>query len=253
MLCSRAWAARRTTSSCATGCATGSSATRARCQAARGRRPATCATTTRRGRPSTTTSTPRSAATPRRAVWQADLDAATLWLDALPIAGEIVELAAGTGWWSPLLAQKGELWLYDVSDEVLDRARRPLVAHGLRAHIHIRDAWAEPDRQVDALFCGAWLSHVRRASAWPSSWPSVAAGSSRAACSRSSMSGPTRCIAPNQSTNTSRAPQRWPGVLDPQGLLRAGGARGGALASRLCLGERHRRRRASSLLGQATA
>ncbi|HVQ22526.1 MAG TPA: hypothetical protein VMT36_04585, partial [Candidatus Saccharimonadia bacterium] len=33
--------------------------------------------------------------------WQLELDNATLWLDALPIAGEIVELAAGTGWWSP--------------------------------------------------------------------------------------------------------------------------------------------------------
>lgn len=98
-----------------------------------------------------------------RAVFQADLDAATLWLDALPIGGEIVELAAGTGWWSPLLAQKGELSLYDVSDEVLVRARDRLLAHGLRAHIHVRDAWAEPDRQVDAVFCGAWLSHVRKA------------------------------------------------------------------------------------------
>jgi ubiquinone/menaquinone biosynthesis C-methylase UbiE len=92
--------------------------------------------------------------------WQADLDDATLWLDALPIQGEIVELAAGTGWWSPLLAQKGELWLYDVGDEVLVRARDRLLAHGLRAHIHLRDAYAEPDRQVDALFCGGWLSHV---------------------------------------------------------------------------------------------
>jgi demethylmenaquinone methyltransferase/2-methoxy-6-polyprenyl-1,4-benzoquinol methylase len=97
-----------------------------------------------------------------RAVFDADLDAATLWLDALPIGGEIVEIAAGTGWWSPLLAQKGDLSLYDVSDEVLVRARDRLLAHGLRAHIHIRDAWAEPDRQVDAVFCGAWLSHVRR-------------------------------------------------------------------------------------------
>ena len=97
-----------------------------------------------------------------QAVFQADLDAATLWLDDLPVSGEIVELAAGTGWWSPLLAQKGELSLYDVSDEVLVRARDRLLAHGLRAHIHIRDAWAEPDRQVDVVFCGAWLSHVRR-------------------------------------------------------------------------------------------
>jgi hypothetical protein len=96
-----------------------------------------------------------------RAVFQADLDAATLWLDALPWRGEVVELAAGTGWWSPLLAQKGELSIYDVSQEVLDRARDRLLAHGLRAHIHVRDAWAEPDRRVDGLFTGFWLSHVR--------------------------------------------------------------------------------------------
>jgi SAM-dependent methyltransferase len=97
----------------------------------------------------------------QRAVFQADLDAATLWLDSLPWQGEIVELAAGTGWWSALLAQKGELSIYDISEEVLDRARDRLLAHRLRAHIHVRDAWAEPDRQVDGLFTGFWLSHVR--------------------------------------------------------------------------------------------
>ena len=68
--------------------------------------------------------------------WQMELDSATLWLDALPLAGEIVELAAGTGWWSPLLAGKGELWCYDAVPETLDVARRRLVAHGLRAHLH---------------------------------------------------------------------------------------------------------------------
>ncbi len=99
------------------------------------------------------------------AAWNADLDAATLWLDALPLHGEIVELAAGTGWWSPLLAQKadhGGLWLYDAVEEPLDKARDRLVAHGLAAHIHLRDAWVEPDRQVDAVFTGFWLSHVPR-------------------------------------------------------------------------------------------
>ena len=95
--------------------------------------------------------------------WNADLDAATLWLDALPIRGEIVELAAGTGWWSTLLASKGTLSIYDANEAPLDRARQRLLGHGLRAHIHVRDAWAEPDRTVDALFCGFWLSHVPRA------------------------------------------------------------------------------------------
>ena len=96
------------------------------------------------------------------AAWNAELDAAGRWLDALPIHGQIVELAAGTGWWSPLLAGKGELSLYDAASAPLDRARERLVAHGLRAHLHVRDAWAEPDRQVDAVFAGFWLSHVPR-------------------------------------------------------------------------------------------
>ena len=97
------------------------------------------------------------------AAWNAELDMAGRWLDALPIRGEIVELAAGTGWWSPLLASKGELSIYDANAATLDRARERLVAHGLRAHIHVRDAWAEPDRQVDAVYAGFWLSHVPRA------------------------------------------------------------------------------------------
>lgn len=96
------------------------------------------------------------------AAWNAELDAAGRWLDALPIRGEIVELAAGTGWWSPLLASKGDLSLYDAASAPLDRARDRLVAHGLRAHLHVRDAWAAPDRAVDAVFTGFWLSHVPR-------------------------------------------------------------------------------------------
>jgi hypothetical protein len=96
------------------------------------------------------------------AAWNAELDVAGRWLDALPIHGEIVELAAGTGWWSPLLASKGELSMYDGASGPLDRARERLVAHRLRAHLHVRDAWAEPDRPVDALFTGFWLSHVPR-------------------------------------------------------------------------------------------
>ena len=94
--------------------------------------------------------------------WNAELDVAGRWLDGLPIAGEIVELAAGTGWWSPLLASKGELSLYDAAPAPLERARERLVAHHLRAHLHLRDAWAAPDRGVDAVFTGFWLSHVRR-------------------------------------------------------------------------------------------
>src|SRR4051795_10353222 len=94
------------------------------------------------------------------AAWNAELDVAGRWLDALPIAGDLVELAAGTGWWSPLLAGKGELSLFDADASLLDVARGRLVAHGLRAHLHPRDAWADPERAVDGLFVGHWLSLV---------------------------------------------------------------------------------------------
>jgi demethylmenaquinone methyltransferase/2-methoxy-6-polyprenyl-1,4-benzoquinol methylase len=98
------------------------------------------------------------------AAWNAELDTAGGWLDRLALGGRIVELAAGTGWWSPLLASKGELWLYDAAEPPLERARARLVAHGLRAHIHVRDAWAPPEGEpADGLFAGFWLSHVERA------------------------------------------------------------------------------------------
>ena len=97
------------------------------------------------------------------AAWNAELDAAGRWLDALPMSGRIVELATGTGWWSPLLAGKGELWCYDAAPAPLERARDRLLAHGLRAHLHVRDAWAAPDGDpASALFAGFWLSHVER-------------------------------------------------------------------------------------------
>jgi SAM-dependent methyltransferase len=95
--------------------------------------------------------------------WNAELDAAGRWLDGLPMHGRIVEVAAGTGWWSPLLAQKGELWLFDANEATLARARDRLIAHGLRAHLHVRDAWAEPDGDpAGGLFAGFWISHVER-------------------------------------------------------------------------------------------
>ena len=97
------------------------------------------------------------------AAWEAELDAAGRWLDALPLSGEIVELAAGTGWWSPLLAGKGELSLYDTDEGSLDRARDRLLAHRLRAHIHVRDPFAEPDRAVDAVVTSNWFDGIGEA------------------------------------------------------------------------------------------
>jgi len=95
--------------------------------------------------------------------WNGELNEAAAWLDSLPIHGEIVELAAGTGWWSPVLVSKGQLHIYDANDEPLAIASDRLARVGLTARAAVRDAWAAPDRRVDALFMGFWLSHVPRA------------------------------------------------------------------------------------------
>ncbi len=94
--------------------------------------------------------------------WRSDLEAAAAWLASRPFGGRIVELAAGTGWWSPLLAAKGQLTLHDAASEPLVKARQRLEAAGLHAEVEIRDAWAEPGRAVDGLFAGFWVSHVDR-------------------------------------------------------------------------------------------
>jgi SAM-dependent methyltransferase len=96
------------------------------------------------------------------AAWHSDLGAAAAWLAGRGFHGRIVELAAGTGWWSPVLAAQGQLTLCDAAPEPLDKARVRLAAAGLAAEFQIRDAWGEPDRSADCLFAGFWLSHVDR-------------------------------------------------------------------------------------------
>lgn len=91
------------------------------------------------------------------AAFLAELDAAGRWLDTVPLRDSIVQLQAGTGWWAPLVAGKGELSLFDVSEAALDLARERLVAHGLRAHLHVRDPWSPPEQAVDAVLLSRWL------------------------------------------------------------------------------------------------
>ena len=94
--------------------------------------------------------------------WRSDLEAAAAWLGSLPYHGRIAELAAGTGWWSPILARAGDLTLYDASPEPLAKAAARLAQVGLAADFVVCDAWAEPERPVDGLFAGFWISHIDR-------------------------------------------------------------------------------------------
>ena len=101
------------------------------------------------------------------AAWNAELDVVTRWLDeVVPSGGRIAEPAAGVGFFSPLLADRAELHASDPDGDALDRARDRLVAHGLRAHLHVADPWAEPAAGVepaDALVAAFLLGRVRGA------------------------------------------------------------------------------------------
>jgi SAM-dependent methyltransferase len=89
--------------------------------------------------------------------WTMELDEVTRWVDGLSLGGTLVELGAGMGWWTGLLAEKGELWVYDSDGASLDAARTRLMAHGLLAHLHERDPLARPDRTADVVFAAYLL------------------------------------------------------------------------------------------------
>jgi hypothetical protein len=99
--------------------------------------------------------------------WEAELDVVTRWLDGQPLAGRIEEPAAGIGFFSPLIADKGELHATDPDGAALDRARDRLLAHRLRAHLHVADPWVVPPRPgepgADAVLASFLLGRVRGA------------------------------------------------------------------------------------------
>jgi len=99
------------------------------------------------------------------AAWAADLEAAASWLNGLHMRGDIVELAAGTGWWSTHLAKKGLVALYDANAEPLDIAQQRLAERGQLvqvAEIAVRDAWERHDDGALLLArSGAVRSHTR--------------------------------------------------------------------------------------------
>ncbi|MFL5755976.1 MAG: class I SAM-dependent methyltransferase [Chloroflexota bacterium] len=84
------------------------------------------------------------------AAWAAELDTATGWLDERLTGPRLAEIAAGVGFWTPLLATKGEVWAWEHDDGGLELARERLLAHRLRAHLHAGDPFSEP--QPDAPF-----------------------------------------------------------------------------------------------------
>lgn len=81
-------------------------------------------------------------------------------LDDLPVAGDVLELACGTGQWTvPLAARARSVTAVDASAEVLAVARERNPSPHVRFVQADLFAW-KPPRRYDTVFFAFWLSHV---------------------------------------------------------------------------------------------
>jgi ubiquinone/menaquinone biosynthesis C-methylase UbiE len=92
---------------------------------------------------------------------QADIAAVKAWLPPRFEGKRVLEVACGTGYWTPHAAAQCARWTAtDVNDEVLSLARSKVQPHE-RVSFQLADAYALGlPRQFDAAFAGFWWSHV---------------------------------------------------------------------------------------------
>jgi len=94
---------------------------------------------------------------------QSDLSALRTRVGGMFAGRNVLELACGTGWWTPILAQGAvRVTALDLNEEVLAIARSKDLPSGKVEFVR-GSAFAIPDfgRRHDALFAGFWWSHVR--------------------------------------------------------------------------------------------
>jgi SAM-dependent methyltransferase len=95
-------------------------------------------------------------------------------VDELPIAGDVLELACGTGQWTSRLAARARsVTAVDASAEVLALARARTASPTVQFVQADLFEW-RPPRRYDTVFFAFWLSHVPPARL-PAFWNTVAA------------------------------------------------------------------------------
>jgi demethylmenaquinone methyltransferase/2-methoxy-6-polyprenyl-1,4-benzoquinol methylase len=94
--------------------------------------------------------------------------------DDLPIVGDVLELACGTGQWTPLLAARARsVTALDTAAEALALARARTASSSVQFIQADVFEW-EPPRRYDTVFFAFWLSHVPP-TRLPDFWNTVAA------------------------------------------------------------------------------
>jgi demethylmenaquinone methyltransferase/2-methoxy-6-polyprenyl-1,4-benzoquinol methylase len=93
---------------------------------------------------------------------QRDLRAMEAWLPSMFVDRRVLEVACGTGWWTPHGASLAREWLAtDLNAETIELARRKEMPSCVRFEIVDAYTFAElGERRFDAAFAGCWWSHV---------------------------------------------------------------------------------------------
>jgi demethylmenaquinone methyltransferase/2-methoxy-6-polyprenyl-1,4-benzoquinol methylase len=93
---------------------------------------------------------------------QEDLRAIEGWLPAQFSGRRVLEIACGTGWWTPHGARLAKDWLAtDLNPETLALARAKTLPPGVRFATVDADTLVDlGEQRFDAAFAGCWWSHV---------------------------------------------------------------------------------------------
>src|SRR5204863_8898624 len=93
---------------------------------------------------------------------QRDLRTMEAWLPSLFVGRRVLEVACGTGWWTPHGASFAREWLAtDLNPETIEVARRKEMPSCVRFKPVDAYTFAEiGDRRFDGAFAGCWWSHV---------------------------------------------------------------------------------------------
>jgi ubiquinone/menaquinone biosynthesis C-methylase UbiE len=95
------------------------------------------------------------------AAWQAEMAQMTEWVRGFG-RGRLLEIAAGTGWWTRYLARNAQVTTLDYAPAMIEALRARLRAEGAGAHLTRGDAYHLPfaAASFECCFFGFWLSHV---------------------------------------------------------------------------------------------
>jgi SAM-dependent methyltransferase len=94
--------------------------------------------------------------------WFAEMDDLVDAFDRVPLTGDVIELAAGTGMWTErIVGRAGSLTVIDASAAMLDENRARLESAAAAVDYRIADLFDwHPERQWDACVFGFWLCKV---------------------------------------------------------------------------------------------